>query len=136
MVRSLQIPQILLDAAVASEEVELKRRERIYRGHRPWREIAGKTVILVDDGIATGSTMRAAIHVLRKQNPARIVVAVPYAPQSVYDELEGEADEMVILNSTEVFWAVGQAYANFSPVSDEEVSRIMEMAERLPEKSA
>ena len=136
IVRSLQIPKTIIDAVVAAEEVELKRRERIYRGNKALWEIGGKTVLLIDDGIATGSTMRAAIQVLRKQQPARLVVAVPYAPLSVYDELEGQADESVILNSTETFWAVGQAYADFSQVTDEEVTRLMEIAERRFKKSA
>jgi predicted phosphoribosyltransferase len=127
VVRSLQIPERIIDAAAVAEETELKRRERIYRGHKPLWEIGGKTVILVDDGIATGSTMRAAIQVLRKQQPARLVVAVPYAPHSVFDKFEGEADEMVILNSSEAFWAVGQAYEDFSPVTDEEVTRLIEI---------
>jgi predicted phosphoribosyltransferase len=127
VVRSLQIPETIIDAAAVAEEAELKRRERIYRGHKALREIGGKTVILIDDGIATGSTMRAAIQVLRKQQPARLVVAVPYAPHSVFDKFEGEADEMVILNSSEAFWAVGQAYEDFSPVTDEEVTRLMEI---------
>jgi len=128
VVRSLQVPERIIDATVAVEEAELKRRERIYRGHKPMWDISGKTVILIDDGIATGSTMRAAIQVLRKQDPAHLVVAVPYAPQSVYDEFEAEADERVILNSTEAFWAVGQAYQDFSPVTDEEVTRLMDIA--------
>jgi len=91
-------------------------------------EIGGKTVILIDDGIATGSTMRAAIQVLRKQQPARLVVAVPYASSSAHDEFEGQVDEMVILNSTEAFWSVGQAYEDFSQVTDAEVTRLMEIA--------
>jgi predicted phosphoribosyltransferase len=128
IVRSLQIPKTIIDAVVAAEEVELKRRERIYRGNKALWEISGKTVILIDDGIATGSTMRAAIQVLKKQHPGRLVVAVPYAPQSVCDDFEDEADERVILNSTEAFWAVGQAYGNFSPVTDEEVTRLLEIA--------
>jgi len=128
VVRSLQIPETIIKAAVAAEEAELKRRERIYRGHKALGEIGGKTIILIDDGIATGSTLRAAIKVLRKQQPARLVVAVPYAPHSVYDKFEGEVDEMVILNSTEAFWSVGQAYEDFSPVADAEVTRLMEIA--------
>jgi predicted phosphoribosyltransferase len=134
IVRSLQIRERIIDAVIAAEEAELKRRERTYRGEKALWEIGGKTVILIDDGIATGSTLRAAIEVLRKQQPARLVVAVPYAPRSVHDKFEGEVDEMVILNSTEAFWAVGQAYEDFSPVSDAEVTRLMEVAERLSGK--
>jgi len=128
IVRSLQIPESVIHAVVAAEEVELKRRERIYRGNRALWEIRSKTAILIDDGIATGSTMRAAIQVLRKQNATRIVVAVPYAPLSARNDFESEADETVVLNSMEDFWAVGQAYEDFSPVSDEEVTRLMEIA--------
>jgi putative phosphoribosyl transferase len=128
VIRSLRIPDRTLEDAAAAEEVELKRRERIYRGHEASWEVGGKTVILIDDGIATGSTMRAAIQALRKQQPARLVVAVPYASSSVRDEFEGEVDDMVVLDSTESFWAVGQAYEDFSQVTDAEVTRLMEMA--------
>jgi len=128
VVRSLQISAATIESVVAAEEVELRRRERIYRSGKPPPEIDGKTIILIDDGIATGSTMRAAIQVLRKRKPARVVVAVPYAPFPLYDGFEDQVDESVILHSTQAFWSVGQAYDDFSQVSDEEVTRLMEIA--------
>jgi putative phosphoribosyl transferase len=128
VVRSLQIPERIIDAVAAAEGAELKRREQMYRGRKALWEIGGKTVILIDDGIATGSTMRAAIQVLRKQQPARLVVAVPYASPSACDEFEDQVDELVILNSTEALWSVGQAYEDFSQVTDAEVTRLMEVA--------
>jgi putative phosphoribosyl transferase len=128
LVRSLQIPKRIIDAVAAEEEVELKRREKAYRSRRARCEIGGRTVILVDDGIATGSTMRAAIEVLKQQRPARLVVAVPFASPSACGEFKGEVDEMVVFESTDAFWAVGQAYDNFSQVTDADVTRLMEMA--------
>jgi predicted phosphoribosyltransferase len=130
VVRSLQIPEEIIDAVAAGEEVELKRREKVFHGRWARHEIGGKTVILIDDGIATGSTLRAAIQVLKKQQPARLVVAVPFASPSACDEFEDQVDEMVVAHSTDAFWAVGQAYDNFSQVTDEEVIRLMEMSRR------
>lgn len=128
LVRSLRIPGSVIDAVIASEETELERRERVYRGdHRPW-EIKGKTVILIDDGIATGATMLVAIHAVRKQSPACVVVAAPISSPSAYDEFEQEADEMVVLKATEAFCAVAQVYENFSQVTDAEVVHLMELA--------
>jgi putative phosphoribosyl transferase len=132
VVRSLQIPEQIIQAVAAAEEVELKRREKAYHRRGARCEIGGKTVILVDDGIATGSTLRAAIQVLKKQRPARLVAAVPFASPSAYDEFKDQVDEMVILHSTDAFGAVGQAYENFSQVTDAEVTRLLEMSWRNP----
>jgi len=133
VVRGLQIPAQIIDAVAAEEEVELKRREKAYRKRDARCEVGGKTVILIDDGIATGSTMRAAVQVLKKQRPARLVVAVPFASPSAYHEFAGKVDEMVVFMSTDDFWSVGQGYENFSQVTDAEVTRLMEMNGRSQE---
>jgi predicted phosphoribosyltransferase len=128
VVRSLRVSEDVLAAVAAQEEKELKRREQAYRGHSRVPEIRGKTVILIDDGIATGSTMRAAIAALRKQHPARIVVAVPTAAASTCDEIEREVDELVALIRPEEFYAVGQWYLDFSQTTDEDVIDLLERA--------
>jgi putative phosphoribosyl transferase len=128
LVRSLQIPESIIETVAAEEELELKEREKLYHCQGAQCEIGGKTVILVDDGIATGSTMRAAIQVLKEQRPARLVVAVPFASSSTCDEFADEVDEMVVSESTDAFEAVGQAYEDFSQVTHADVTRLMEMA--------
>jgi putative phosphoribosyl transferase len=113
-------------AAVQSRELrELERRERAYRDDRPAPRIAGRTVILVDDGVATGSTMKAAIASLREEKPAAIVVAIPVAPQSVCRELAALADEVVCVATPEPFLAVGRFYDDFEATSDEEVREVL-----------
>jgi predicted phosphoribosyltransferase len=108
---------------------ELERRERSYRGGRPPLGLRGKTVIVVDDGLATGSSMLAAIEALRRLEPARIVVAVPAAPASTCRELEALVDELICATSPDPFYAVGQAYRNFEQTSDDEVRDLMRAAE-------
>ena len=107
---------------------ELERRERLYRGGRPPLAIEGQTVLLVDDGIATGSSMRAAINALRQRKPARLVVAVPVAPQSTYNQLKHEVDELVCLQIPKYFYAIGQFYEDFSQISDDEVTGLLRLA--------
>jgi putative phosphoribosyl transferase len=107
---------------------ELERRESLYRGDRPPLKVQGMTVLLVDDGIATGSSMRAAIGALRQMKPAGVVVAVPVAPQSTYDRLRTEVDEFVCVYTPYDFFAIGQFYEDFSQVSDEEVTRLLRYA--------
>src|SRR5438067_700191 len=94
-VRALQIPENVINAVAAEEQEELERRERLYRGDRPAPDVRGRTVILIDDGLATGSTMRAAIAALRLRNPARILVAVPVGSPEICAEFQGEADEAI-----------------------------------------
>ena len=128
VVRTLNIPMTVIDAVAAEETRELKRREFAYRGDYSEPEVSGKTVILVDDGIATGSTMHAAIRALKSQAPARLVVAVPTCAPTTFRELRQEVDEFVALMTPEPFYGVGQWYADFSQTSDAEVSELLARA--------
>lgn len=130
VVQMLQIPGKVIDAVTAAEERELVRRERLYRDDLPPPDVHNCTVILVDDGLATGSTMRAAIAALRKQQPARIVVAVPVAAPSVCDELSTEVDEIVCAMTPEPFFGVGYWYEDFSQTSDKEVHDLLVQSEQ------
>lgn len=124
-IASMNISEDTLNEAVAREREELRRREQLYRGERPPLVLTGWAAILVDDGLATGYTMLAAVRAVREQSPKRIVVAVPVAPPSTLDRLSVEADEVVCAHSTEDLFAVGQFYSDFSQVSDEEVQAAM-----------
>ena len=125
VVGSLRIPPQAIDRAAAAERAEVERRERSYRGARPAPEVRGKTVLLVDDGIATGSTVRAAIAALRQASPARIVVAVPVAPAVTCRALRQVADEVVCVREPEEMWAVGNWYRSFPQTSDSEVHALL-----------
>jgi putative phosphoribosyl transferase len=129
-IEGLGITGLDIERVTRAEKQELERRERAYRGGRPPLDVSGLTVILVDDGIATGSSMRAAIRALRQMKPARIVIAVPVAPSSTCSQLQFEADELVCLEMPEPFYGVGQFYGDFSQVSDEEVKKLLENASR------
>ena len=122
------MPDDLIDRITARERRELERREQVYRGDRPASVLAGKTVIVVDDGLATGSTMRVAVHALRRLSPGRIVVAVPTGARQTCEELRLEADALVCVTMPEPFYAVGQQYDDFSPTTDEEVCRLLAAA--------
>ena len=128
VVRSLGIAPDVLDRAAAEETRELERRETSYRGDRPKPRVEGWTVILVDDGLATGSTMRAAVAALRQQGPGRLVVAVPVAAPSTCEELRREVDEVVCHATPEPFMAVGRFYDDFSQTTDEEVRELLASA--------
>jgi predicted phosphoribosyltransferase len=121
VVRTYGIPRHVLDAVAANEAQELDRRMREYRGDRPLPQLEGRVVMLVDDGIATGSTMRAAVAALRRQHPAEIVVAVPVAAVDTREALRQEVDRMVCLSTPQTFAAVGDWYDDFSQTSDEQV---------------
>src|SRR5213592_1307826 len=114
-----------INAITARETAELERREQIYREGRPPPELRDRIVILVDDGLATGATMRAAVKALRQSGAAKIVVAVPVGPPDTCRELEQEADEMICLSTPEFFQAVGQYYEDFSQTSDEDVRELL-----------
>lgn len=128
---SLAIPNEEVAKVSAREELELERRERAYRGGRAPLPVAGKKVILVDDGIATGSTMRAGIAALRKLQPARVVVAVPVAPQATCSMLRKLADEVVCAIEAEDFFAIGEWYEDFTQLSDQEVQNLLDNASGL-----
>lgn len=131
VVEGFDISMEVIDAVTAEEEQELKRRELAYRGSYSEREVGGKTVILVDDGIATGSTMRAAVRALKAQRPSRLIVAVPTAPESTARELRSAVDEFVALITPELFLGVGEWYEDFSQTSDAEVKSLLERASSL-----
>ena len=124
---SVSVPQRLIDAVAQREQRELERREREYRGARPPLEVRGKTVIVVDDGLATGSTMRAAVRALRKMDPQAVIVAVPVAAPSTCDEFrrEGAVDDILCLRTPEPFQAVGLWYEDFAQTTDEEVHELL-----------
>ena len=128
VVEYLLIPDSVIDSVAADELRELKRRERAYRGSRPEPDVRGKTVILVDDGLATGSTMRAAAAALRQQNPARIVVAVPVSAPDTCDEYRMGVDEIICAALPQRFLGVGRWYQDFSQTTDEEVRTLLEQA--------
>ena len=127
----LRIPARVVDAVVDTELRELERRERLYRGTRAEPDVSGKTVILVDDGLATGSTMRAAVEALRQQNPARIVVAVPVSAPETCNEYRMGVDEIICVQTPKPFMGVGMWYRDFSQTTDEEVREILARSENL-----
>jgi putative phosphoribosyl transferase len=125
VVDALGIPGAVIDQVAQRERAELERRERLYRGSRPPVPLTNKTVILVDDGLATGSTMRAAIAAVRRHQPASIVVGVPVGAPSTCDEIARDADEVVCLRRPEPFVAVGLWYRDFSETSDADVRALL-----------
>lgn len=129
VVSYLRVPQRTIDAVAEREEHELERRERAYRGSRPPLDVKGKTVIIVDDGLATGSTMRAACAALRRLGPREIMVAVPVAAQETCRDFQNEVDQMICLRTPEPFQAVGLWYDDFSQTTDEEVHELLEKAQ-------
>jgi predicted phosphoribosyltransferase len=135
IIGALELPPATIEHVVRAEEREVARREALYRGARPGPRLSGRTAILVDDGLATGSTMRAAVAALRAEAPAAIVVAVPIAPPSTCEALAGEVDEIVCALTPEPFHAVGAWYEDFSQTSDEEVRALLERARRGAERT-
>jgi putative phosphoribosyl transferase len=125
VVDALGIPANVIDQVTVRERLELERREQLYRGSRPLAPLSHKTVLLVDDGLATGSTMRAAVTAVRAQHPAKIIVAVPVGAPSTCSELSKDADEVVCLRTPEPFVAVGLWYRDFTPTSDAEVRALL-----------
>lgn len=125
LVRQLRLPDTVIDSVAREEQSELERRERAYRGARPPVALEGRTVILVDDGLATGSTMRAAVLAVRRLLPAEIVVAVPVGARETCLALSELADEVVCAETPEPFTAVGLWYQDFDQTTDEEVRRLL-----------
>jgi putative phosphoribosyl transferase len=131
----LGIDEAAIARAAAAENAELARRERAYRGESGPIEVGGRTVILVDDGIATGSTMRAAVLALRAQEPEWLVVAVPVAAEPSCAAFRPDVDELACLHTPEPFGAVGSWYDDFAPPSDEEVRELREQGARAPSRT-
>jgi putative phosphoribosyl transferase len=125
VIRSTPISDEVIDMVTARERIELERRELAYRGHQGAPKVIGKTVILVDDGIATGSTMLAAVAALKQQKPARIVAGAPAAPMDCCDELRQMVDELVVIARPDPFYSVGQSYEVFGQTTDEEVQDLL-----------
>jgi predicted phosphoribosyltransferase len=126
VVDALGIPPAMIESAALNEQIELDRREQLYRGARSPLALTNVTVILVDDGLATGSTMRAAVMAVRQHQPARVIVAVPVGAQSTCAELAREADEIVCMRTPDPFIAVGLWYLDFTPTSDRDVQQLLE----------
>jgi predicted phosphoribosyltransferase/dienelactone hydrolase len=135
LIDRMRISRDRIEAATLREERELRRRERSYRGDRPPLDLRGRTVILVDDGLATGSSMHAAVAAVRRLAPARVIVAVPVAPQRTCQELRSLADEVVCVATPEPFLAVGRFYEDFEQTTDEEVQDLLERAAGSPAPS-
>jgi putative phosphoribosyl transferase len=128
VIHALRIPEYIITEVAVEEASELSRRERLYRGDIPAPVVRDRTIILVDDGIATGSTMRAAVSALRRHLPARIVIAVPVVAADTYHSLQMEADEVVAVLAPEYFVSVGSWYIEFSETSDEEIKVLLDRA--------
>ncbi|MCC6791073.1 MAG: phosphoribosyltransferase [Thermomicrobiales bacterium] len=125
LIDEIAVSQDYLTKVIERESAEARRRETRFRGDRPAAPIEGRTVIVVDDGLATGATMRAAVHSVRLHQPARLVVAVPVGSKEACATLSWEADEVVCLQTPEPFWAVGYYYEEFDPVEDDEVATLL-----------
>jgi putative phosphoribosyl transferase len=128
VVRGLGIPDYIVETVAQAETAELARREATYRGARPPLDVRGRTVILIDDGLATGATMRAAVQALRARHAGRIVVAVPVGAPETCDMMAAEADEIICAVAPEPFLAVGHWYENFTQTTDEEVQTLLSSA--------
>jgi predicted phosphoribosyltransferase len=131
VVNALVIPDEVIEAVAREERQELERRERAYRDDRPPLDVRGRTVILVDDGLATGSSMRAAVAALRQRKPAHIVVAVPVGAAATCEELQDEVDEAVCALTPQPFFAVGQWYEDFTQTTDKEVHELLGRSARV-----
>lgn len=136
VIRDAGVTDQVIEAATAREKVELERRERLFRGGRPPLDLQGKTVILVDDGLATGASMRTAILSLGAHHPAWVTMAVPTAPPSTCQDLAREVDEAVCVITPAQFWGVGQWYMDFSQTSDAEVIALLRAADARMARSA
>ena len=130
VIAMLRIPAAAIEAAAAKETKEIARREQLYRGDRPAPDVRNRVVILVDDGLATGSTMRAALRALRELGPKQIMVAAPVGAAETCEELQGEADEVICAATPEPFSAVGEWYEDFTQITDGEVRYMLAEASR------
>jgi putative phosphoribosyl transferase len=133
VIRDLQVSEEYIEQVTEAQRDDARRREERFRRGRPAPLIEGRVVILVDDGLATGATMRAAVRSVRRANPAKLVIAVPVAPPQTCSELREEADEVICPHQPDPFWAIGLFYADFQQVQDEDVGKILDgCAERSP----
>jgi putative phosphoribosyl transferase len=132
IIRAARVTEDDIERVTAVEQVELERREQLYRGDRPFPDVRGRTVILVDDGLATGSTMLAAVEAIRMEEPARIVVAVPVASPDTCRAFREIVDEMVCVETPDPFQAVGLWYLDFSQTTDEEVHELLDRSRAAP----
>jgi predicted phosphoribosyltransferase len=130
VVEALGLSILMIEAVTQVERAELARREQIYRGGRPPRDVRGQTVILVDDGIATGASVTAGVRTLRQMQPAAIVIAAPVVPLAAVNRLRREVDDVVCAEIPETFFGVGQFYDDFSQVSDAEVNELLKTSSR------
>jgi putative phosphoribosyl transferase len=128
LVRRLRVTQPELDEIVSREAAELRRREALFRPDRPSLDLKGRTIILVDDGLATGSTMYAAVIAIRRQKPTRLIVAVPVSVAATCDHLRPYADEVICARTPEPFYAVGLWYEDFTQTTDEEVRELLQLS--------
>lgn len=128
LVAELAVPQRYLDAEIARQAAEIERRRRVYFKTRAPVTVAGRAALVVDDGIATGATMRAALRAIRRRSPAKLVLAVPVAPEHTIEALRPEVDEIVCLATPEDFYAIGQFYADFRQLDDEDVVTLLDRA--------
>ncbi len=131
VVRSLLLSEAAINTVAAKEQQELERRERLYRDDRPSPNLSDRTVIIVDDGLATGSTMRAAVVAIRQQQPGRIVVAVPISSRKTCDEFKAEVDEIICAITPEPFYAVGLGYKQFPQTTDAEVRDLLKRSAHI-----
>jgi putative phosphoribosyl transferase len=133
----LSLTEEEIERIVAREQSELERREKLYRGDRPAPDARGKTIILVDDGIATGASMRSAVEAIRQRQPAKLIIAAPVAARSTCEEFNREADHetCVCLETPEPFFAVGLWYEDFAQTTDEEVRELLALAAREMDQS-
>ena len=126
LIGQIGVPESYIEAETKRQQDEIKRRMTRYQGKRPPPELGGKTVVLVDDGVATGATTLVAIRALKKQRPAELILAIPVAPPDTIAGLRREADRVVCLATPEPFWAIGRFYVDFSQTSDEEVMALLD----------
>ncbi|MBI4758254.1 MAG: phosphoribosyltransferase, partial [Chloroflexi bacterium] len=132
LIAQLGVTSSYLEREIERQKREIQRRLECYRGKKPPPAVEGRIVILVDDGVATGATTKAALRALRKQNPARLLLAVPVGPPDAIQRLEQEADQVVCLATPEPFWAVGRFFLDWAQISDAQVVRLLEDAAKLP----
>jgi len=131
VVRTIGVSDKAIERVIKEEREKLKEREEIYRGARPRVDLEGKTVLLIDDGLATGATMRAAVRALRQHNPEKIVVAVPTAPPETCAEFKKIVDEIICVTTPRMFMGVGGAYRDFSQTTNQQVRDMLEKASEL-----